>query len=105
MMREGERRVALTGIGVVATGAIGRDAFWQWLTREHDEPVKVFLDGFDATEWMSRKDVDRTDPYIHYAVAASQLAVDDAGGLSTDRDRTGVILQRICGARHARKAA
>ncbi len=95
MMREGERRVALTGIGIVATGAIGRDAFWEWLTREHDEPVKVFLDGFDATEWMSRKDVDRTDPYIHYAVAASQLAVDDAGGLSTDRDRTGVILGNV----------
>ena len=95
MMRGSARHVALTGIGIVASGAIGRDAFWRWLTREYDEPVKFFVEDFDANDWMPQKDAARTDAYIHYAVAASRLAVDDAGGLFADRSRTGVFLGNV----------
>jgi len=95
MMRGAARRVAITGIGIVASGAIGRDAFWQWLIRKHDEPVKGTIENFDASQWMAQKDSARTDPYIHYAVAASRLAVDDAGGLFADGSRTGVFLGNV----------
>src|SRR3546814_20076022 len=51
-------------------------------------------DLFDAKQWLSVKDVKRTDPFIHYGVAAAKQAVSDAGLEITDdnRERIGVCV-------------
>ena len=52
------------------------------------------VDGFEAERWIEKKDVKKSDLFIHYAIAASQFAIDDAG-LEVDettRDRAGVII-------------
>ncbi|MHC4392026.1 MAG: beta-ketoacyl-ACP synthase II, partial [Planctomycetota bacterium] len=54
------------------------------------------VQGFDAGQWLDRKSIKNTDPFVHYAVAASDLALEDAG-LSigeggADRARTGAVI-------------
>ena len=49
---------------------------------------------FVPEEWIEKKEVKKSDTFIHYAVAAAQMAVDDAGYDSSkeDGDRVGVII-------------
>ena len=37
------------------------------------------LKEFDAEQYLSRKEMRRLDPFVHYAVAAATMAADDAG--------------------------
>lgn len=52
------------------------------------------VDGFEPERWIEKKDVKKSDLFIHYAIAASQFAVDDANLEvdETSRDRAGVII-------------
>ena len=34
---------------------------------------------FDPTRWVAPKDVKKMDAFIHYGVAASMMAMEDAG--------------------------
>ena len=51
-------------------------------------------DTFNAEEWLGPKDVRKTDPFIHYGVAAAKQAVRHSGIDITDanRDRIGVCV-------------
>jgi 3-oxoacyl-[acyl-carrier-protein] synthase II len=110
-MREGDRRVVVTGMGAVTP--LGNDVATTWAAmlegRSGIGPITIFdpsrvaskiageIRGFDATEVMDRKEVRRNDRYIHYAWASAIEALRDAGlpnpisdeGLS---ERTGVII-------------
>ncbi|MES7153634.1 beta-ketoacyl synthase N-terminal-like domain-containing protein, partial [Cutibacterium acnes] len=49
---------------------------------------------FDVTRWVSPKDAKKMDPFIHYGVAASLMAMEDAG-LKVDEsnaDRIGALI-------------
>src|SRR5205085_11156990 len=50
--------------------------------------------GFNPEDWVDKKEVKKSDTFIHYAVAASQMAVTDAGlqPEKADTDRIGVII-------------
>jgi 3-oxoacyl-[acyl-carrier-protein] synthase II len=89
------RRVAVTGIGVVAPCGIGRDAFWNGLLGpEPSGPRRVSPD-FDATDLYGPKEVRRVDRFTQFAAVAAAEALADAGGLeglALDPDRTGVII-------------
>ncbi len=37
------------------------------------------LKGFDAGKYLSKKEINRLDPFVHYAVAAAVMAAEDAG--------------------------
>jgi 3-oxoacyl-[acyl-carrier-protein] synthase II len=92
-MRDGERRVVVTGMGAITP--LGNDVptFWEGLvagrsgiTRitsfdpEHvDSKVAGEVRGFEADKVMPRKEVRRNDRYVHYAWAASVEALRDAG--------------------------
>jgi 3-oxoacyl-[acyl-carrier-protein] synthase II len=109
-VNDGRRRVAVTGIGVVTPIGIGVDAMWSALTRgvsgvrpiaRFDPsrlPVRIAgeVPDFDARDWVSRKDAIRLDRVLHFAVAAAQLAVDDAGGVPA-RDRAATIVGSAIG--------
>jgi len=50
--------------------------------------------GFKAEDWMGPKEVRKSDPFIHYGVAAAKQAVKDSGLEITDanRERIGVCV-------------
>ena len=92
-MRDGERRVVVTGMGAITP--LGNDvpSFWSGLVAGRsgitritsfdparvDSKVAGEVRGFEAEAVMPRKEVRRNDRYVHYAWAASVEALRDAG--------------------------
>ena len=86
------RRVAITGVGVLARCGIGKDAFWQGLLGPAPEGERRVYD-FDPTPLFDNpKEVRRTDRFAQLAIAAAQQALDDGGHPGTDPIRSGVIV-------------
>jgi 3-oxoacyl-[acyl-carrier-protein] synthase II len=88
------RRVAITGIGVIAACGTGKDAFWEGLLATPEDGVRQVRD-FDGTPYFGAKEVRRVDRFCQMAVAAADQAVNDAGGLeglAVDPDRVGVFI-------------
>jgi 3-oxoacyl-[acyl-carrier-protein] synthase II len=103
-----ENRVAVTGMGVVTPLGIGREESWTGLVAgrngisrvSHFDPsdfpskmaaeVKDFL----PDRWIDRKAAARMDRFTHFAVAASEMALDDSGLLHSPwlGERSGVII-------------
>jgi len=109
-----QERVVVTGMGTVSPVGIGRDQFWQSIiagksgvrrvTRipESDQPackIAGEVVDFDPTKFMEPKQARRSDRFIHFAVAASRLAVADAKiDLSkNDPTRVGVVVGSAAG--------
>ncbi|MGI8757675.1 MAG: beta-ketoacyl-[acyl-carrier-protein] synthase family protein [Acidimicrobiales bacterium] len=85
------RRVAVTGLGVVASCGLGPDAFWEGLLGE-PPPGDRRVTSFDPSRWFGPKEARRTDRFAQFAVAAAAMALDDAGPVGADPDRCGVII-------------
>jgi 3-oxoacyl-[acyl-carrier-protein] synthase II len=88
------RRVAVTGVGVVASCGIGRDAFWSGLLGPAPEGPRRVRD-LDATAIYGPKEIRRVDRFTQMAGVAAEESVADAGGLHSlalDPDRAGVII-------------
>ncbi|MBI4536758.1 MAG: beta-ketoacyl-ACP synthase II [candidate division NC10 bacterium] len=102
------RRVVVTGLGVVAPNGIGVEPFWQNLTNgvsgvdtitrfdasRHDARIAAEVKNFDPLQWIEKKEVRKMDLFIQYAIAAAQMAYDDAGLKVTEenRERIGVFV-------------
>jgi 3-oxoacyl-[acyl-carrier-protein] synthase II len=103
------RRVVITGTGLVTS--IGTDVVSTWEAllagRSGAAPIEQFdaadfpvrfaceVKDFDATKYIDRKEVKRTDRYAQLAIGASAQAMTEAGlaeGGVQDPDRFGVIL-------------
>ena len=94
------RRVVVTGIGLVSSLGIGTDANWQNLiagtpgiTRiskfdvtGYAAQIAAEVRGFDPLNWIEKKEVKKMDLFIQYAIAASQFAVDDSKLQITDEN-------------------
>lgn len=85
------RRVAVTGLGVVAPCGTGLDAYWAGLLATPADGERLVRD-FDPTTWLGAKEARRTDRFAQLAVAASDMALDHAGALTVDLDRAGVLI-------------
>jgi len=101
-------RVAVTGLGAVAPNGIGTQTFWENLlngvsgvapiTRfdasKHDTQIAGEVKGFDPLQWIEKKEARKMDLFIHFAVAAGQMAYDDSALKVTDdnRERVGVFV-------------
>ncbi|MGI9118535.1 MAG: beta-ketoacyl-[acyl-carrier-protein] synthase family protein [Acidimicrobiales bacterium] len=85
------RRVVVTGMGVVAPCGIGQDAFWEGLLRTPSPGERRVAD-FDPSRWFGTKEARRIDRFAQLAVAAADLAIEDAGPVGADPDRSGVII-------------
>ncbi len=102
------RRVAVTGVGLVSPLAIGNAENWDALTagRCGLGPVTRFdasrftsriageVKGFDPALYIDRKEIKKMDTFIHYAMGAAHLAMEDSGVPVTDanRDRFAVVV-------------
>ena len=86
-------RVFVTGIGAVTPIGSGRDGMWRGALdgRRGVRAIDRFdasafrsqvagqVDDFDPSALLTRKETQRTDRYSQFAIAAAQMAFDDAG--------------------------
>jgi 3-oxoacyl-[acyl-carrier-protein] synthase II len=102
------RRVVVTGIGLVSSLGIGTHANWDALMAGRSgvgritrfdasnfaAQIAAEVKGFDPLQFVDKKDVKKLDVFIQYAIAASQFAVDDGGLKVTpaNANRVGVFI-------------
>ena len=90
------RRVAVTGIGVVAACGIGKDAYWNGLLHLDPGDATRRVVAFDPVPlFENAKEVRRADRFTQFALAAATEALADAGGrenIGTDPARSGVFV-------------
>ncbi|MGQ0555206.1 MAG: beta-ketoacyl-ACP synthase II [Nitrospiraceae bacterium] len=87
------RRVVVTGLGLVTPLGTGVEKTWKAIcagesgigriTRfdptGYDAKIAGEVKDFDPAQFIEKKEIKKMDMFIHYAVGAAQLAVDDAG--------------------------
>jgi len=122
------KRVVITGVGVVSPIATGVRNYWDALKEgrngvgeitlfdpsDYDVRIAAEVKDFKPEDWMDRKEARRADRVIQFAVAAADLAVQDAsldfsqedpyrvgvyigsgeGGISTNCEGIKVLLQK-----------
>lgn len=103
-----KRRVVISGMGAVTPLGIGVEASWKAccegrsgigrITKFDPSEFKTQIAGevrdFDPSPYIEPKEIRRLDPFSQFALAAAQMAVEDAG-LSFDeplKRKTGVII-------------
>lgn len=88
------RRVAVTGLGVVAPCGIGADAFWSGLLGPGLTETRYSeLPDWDPSPWFdSPKDARRSDRVEQFALAAAAEAFAQAGDIGVDPARFGVVM-------------
>jgi 3-oxoacyl-[acyl-carrier-protein] synthase II len=83
----------VTGIGLITPIGIGVDETWSNLiagksgageitrfdTTDYGTKIAAEVKGFNAEDFMPKKDAKRTETFIAYAVAASRMALEDSG--------------------------
>ncbi len=88
-----KRRVVVTGLGIVSPIGNGIAQAWENvlngvngvgpITRFDASmlPTRIAAEvkAFNATDWMHPKETRRSDTFIHYGLAATRMALDDAG--------------------------
>ena len=105
--KRGRPRVVVTGLGALSPCGTGAAATWEavkngvsgvsaiTLFDASSVPTKIAAEvkDFDASRWLDAKESRRFDRFIHFAIAAGDLAMEDAGYKISERDapRVGVI--------------
>ncbi len=105
-----KRRIVVTGLGIVSPvgstlekawkniieGVSGIDTIPPELLDISDFPVKIAgnVSDFNAEDYISKKDLRKMDPFIHYGIGAGTDALNDSGLEITDEnaERAGVIV-------------
>jgi 3-oxoacyl-[acyl-carrier-protein] synthase II len=101
------RRVVVTGMGVVSPFGVGIDAFWDGLTQgrsgvrritrfdasSYPSQIAGEVPDFNAAAHLPRRDVVRTDAFIHFALISALAALGDSGvKIDGQNDRVGVSI-------------
>lgn len=102
------RRVVVTGLGQISPLGIGTKATWEGLVagRSGVGPITKFdaegysvriaaeVKGFDPALWLDHKEIKKFDGFIHYAVAAADMALEQSGLVidEANGNRVGVVI-------------
>ncbi|MCK5639863.1 MAG: beta-ketoacyl-ACP synthase II [Gammaproteobacteria bacterium] len=103
-----KRRVVITGLGMVSPVGLTVKESWENILagKSGIAPITHFdasefstrfggsVKNFDVTNYMSKKDARKMDPFIHYGIAAAKEAIEDAGLEVTEQnaERIGVSI-------------
>jgi 3-oxoacyl-[acyl-carrier-protein] synthase II len=101
-------RVVITGLGALTpignnveqfwknaqAGISGTDRITQFDPSEHASQVAAEVKDFDPTAFIEKKEVKRMDPFVQFAIAATDMALEDSGLSldSIDKTRAGVLV-------------
>lgn len=122
------KRVVVTGLGVLSPVGNDIDSLWtsliegrsgvdyitQFDTTDYSVKIAAEVKGFNPEDYMEKKEVRRLDRFTQFAIAASQMAINDAnltidetnaervgvyigsgiGGLKTIEDQHSVLLEK-----------
>ncbi|HEY3091607.1 MAG TPA: beta-ketoacyl-ACP synthase II [Vicinamibacterales bacterium] len=98
------RRVVVTGIGLVSALGIGTNETWAALLAGQSGVTRITkfdvsgyatqiaaeVKGFDPLAFIEKKDIKKMDLFIQYAIAAAQFAMDDSRLEITPENATGI---------------
>ncbi len=103
-----KRRVVITGVGAVTPLGTGVGKSWQALCQGKSGVARISkfdpsgfkcqiaaeVKDFHPEDFLDRKKIRRTDTFIHYTLASTKMALDDAGLSISDSnaDRVGAII-------------
>jgi len=108
-----KKRVVVTGLGAVTPLAMGVEESWLKLCQGKSGVAKITkfdssdfnvqiaaeLKDFNPEDFLDKKKIRRTDPFIQYALVAARMAIDDAGLIidTNNASRIGVVLGSCAG--------
>jgi len=108
-----KRRVVITGVGAVTPLATGAEQSWRALCQGKSGAARITkfdasgfktqiaaeLKDFHPEDFLDNKKIRRTDPFIHYALVATRMAIDDAGLVinSSNANRVGIVVGSCAG--------
>jgi 3-oxoacyl-[acyl-carrier-protein] synthase II len=103
-----ERRVVITGLGAITPLGLTIDTIWEKLCQgvsgigkitrfdptEYPAQIAGEVRDFTPEQYIDKRDLRRMDRFVHFALAATQEAMQDAGLIITEStaDRVGVYI-------------
>ncbi|HTS78065.1 MAG TPA: beta-ketoacyl-ACP synthase II [Bryobacteraceae bacterium] len=103
-----ERRVVVTGVGLLTSVGIGTEAVWEAIQagRNGIGPITQFdaaafkcriageVKGFDPSAYIEKKEIKKMGRFIQFAIAATEFALESSGFKVNpeESDRTGVYI-------------
>lgn len=103
-----KRRVVVTGMGMVSPLGLNVKSSWEALLQgksgvgyithfdAKDYPVRIAAEvkGFDPANYIEPKEIKKMDRFIHFAIAATEMAIQDSGLKinSHNSERIGIVI-------------
>ena len=112
-----KKRVVVTGVGMITPLGIGVEDTWDSLIAgkpgigrithfdSSNFPTQIAgeVKGFNPEDYIESKEIKKMDRFIHFAIAAAKMAINDSGLKITDSnaEKVGVIVGSGIGGLHA----